>query len=191
METGHNFHKDSFGLLQSVLTGASTWTLRLVRDTKIALPHIAKNDVFTYYTQINHDKLLGSPLDSFHIHFVPVGAVTATRVIAIDYKWGWFTIGDEIPATLPNTGTVYITLELGDQFKYLIENIVSSLQIIPPLEAVSAMNPPAGEGYSSEFFIECQRRNDAADTYPGEFALLDGDIHYQINHLGSYEEYND
>lgn len=191
METGHHFHKDSFGQLQSVLTGGSQWTLRLLRSTKVAVAHIAKSDVFTYKCQLNHDKVLNTGLDGFHIHFLPIGAVTAGQVIAIDYAWGWLTADDVYPATLPNTGTAQITLATGDQYKYKIKNIVSASEIIPPLSAASTMNPPTGEDYSSEFIIECTRRNDGQDTYAGEFALLDGDVHYSINHLGSYNEYND
>jgi hypothetical protein len=179
METGHKFHKDSFGLLQSVLTGGSQWTPKLLRSTKIAVPHIAKADVFTYKAQLNHDKALATNLDGFHIHFIPIGAVAGGEVIAIDYAWGWITGGDTFPATLPNTGTATITLTAGDQYKYMIEQIITNLTY------------PTGEGYSSEFFIECTRRNDAQDTYAGEFALLDGDVHYQVNHLGSYNEFND
>jgi len=191
MKTGHAYHRDSFGTLQSVLTGAGTWTLRLFRNTKIALPHIAKNDVFTYITQINHDKILNAPLDGFHIHFKPVGEVTAGQVIAIDYAWGWFTEGDIVPDTLPNTGTAYITLAGTDRYKTKIKNLVSTTEIIPPLAVVSAMNAPAGEDYSSEFWIACTRRNDAADTYPGEFALTFADAHYPSDKIGSYNEVND
>lgn len=191
MIVGHPYHRDSFGQLQSVLTGGSTWTLRLLRNTKVAVPHIAKNDVFTYKCQLNHDKLLGSVLDGFHVHFIPIGAVTAGQIIAIDYKWVWITNNDTYPDTLPNTGTMYYTLAADDQYKYLIKNIVSTSQVIPPLTDVSTINPPTGEGYSSEFIIECTRRNDAADTYAGEFALLDGDVHYQTNRIGSYNEFND
>ena len=179
METGHKFHKDSFGVLQSVLTGGSVWTLRLLRNTKLAVPHIAKADVFTYKAQINHDKALATNLDGFHIHFIPVGAVTAGQVIAIDYRWGWITGGNYFPDVLPNTGTVLITLADGEQYKYKIEHVVQDLQY------------PVSENYSSEFFIECTRRSDAQDTYAGEIALLDGDVHYQINHLGSYNEFTD
>jgi len=73
METGHSFHKDSFGTLQSVLVGGGTWTPKLYRGTKLVLPHVAKADVFTYMCQLNHDKKLGEGLDGFHIHFKPVG----------------------------------------------------------------------------------------------------------------------
>jgi hypothetical protein len=179
MQTGHEYHKDSFGRLQSVLTGGSTWTLRLIRNTKVAVPHIAKNDVFTYIAQLNHDKKLDTNLDGFHIHFLPIGTVTAGQVIAIDYKWVWLTSGDVFPDTLPNSGTATIYLATGEQYKYLIKNIVANLTY------------PTGEDYSSELFIECTRRNDGQDTYPGEFALLDGDVHYKTNHLGSYNEFND
>lgn len=189
--TGHHYHKDSFDQLQSVLVGGSTWTLRLLRSTKVAVAHIAKNDVFTYKCQLNHDKVLNTGLDGFHIHFIPIGTVTAGEIIAIDYAWGWLTNDDVYPDTLPNTGTAHITLATGDQYKYKIKNIISVSEIIPPLSAVSTIAPPTGEDYSSEFIIECTRRNDGQDTYAGEFALLDGDVHYSTNHLGSYNEFND
>jgi len=110
---------------------------------------------------------------------LPIGAVSAGQVIAIDYACGWLTGGDTFPNTLPITGTATITLAAGDQYKYIIRNIVQNLAF------------PTGENYSSEFFIQCTRRNDGQDTYAGEFALLDGDVHYLTNHLGSYNEYND
>lgn len=188
---GHSYHRDSFGTLQSILVGAGTWTLRLFRNTKMALAHVAKGDVFTYLTQINHDKKLGAPLDGFHLHFKPVGAVTAGQVIAIDYAWGWFTADDVVPDTLPNTGTAYITLATGDQYKTKIKNLVSTSEIIPPLSAVSTMNAPTGEDYSSEFWITCTRRNDGADTYASEIALTFADVHYPSNQIGSYNEYTD
>lgn len=179
METGHSYHKDTFGTLQSVLNGASTWTLRLLRNTKIAMPHVAKGDVFTYKAQFNHDKKLATNADDFHIHFIPVGTVTAGQVISLDFAWGWVITNGTFPDTLPNTGNKLITLATGDQYKLKIESIVSNLQV------------PTGEGYSSELFIEVTRRNDGTDTYAGEFALIDGDSHYQTNHLGSYNTVND
>ena len=179
MKTGHEFHKDSFGTLQSVLVGATTWTLRLLRSTKIAVPHIAKADIFTYKCQFNHDKKLATNADGFHVHIIPVGAVSAGQVIALDYAWGWLTNDDTFPDTLPNTGTATIELAAGDQYKYLIKNLLTNLAY------------PTAEGYSSEFIVQFTRRNDGQDTYPGEFALLDGDVHYLSDRLGSYNEFND
>ena len=50
---------------------------------------------------------------------------------------------------------------------------------------------PTDESYSSEIFLQFTRRNDGTDTYPGEFALVDGDAHYLTNHLGSYNRLTD
>jgi len=179
MITGHLYHRDSFGTLQTALAGVTTWTLREVRNSKIVLPHIAKNDIFTYKCQYNHDKDLDENADDFHIHIIPIGAVTAGQVIAIDYSWVWLTNGDEFPDTLPNADTALIELSAGQQYKYLIKGITADLTF------------PTGEGYSSELFFVCQRRNDAQDTYPGEFALVDGDSHYPSNKVGSYEVLTD
>ena len=179
MISGHLYHRDSFGQLQTALQGVTTWTLREVRNSKIVLPHIAKNDIFSYKCQYNHDKRLEENADDFHAHIMPIGAVTAGQVIAIDYAWVWLTNGDEFPDTLPNTGTALIPLSAGQQYKYLIKTIITNLQY------------PTGEGYSSELFVACQRRNDAQDTYPGEFALVDGDSHYPGNKVGSYNTLND
>lgn len=172
-------HRDSFGYLTSALVGVTTWTIRALRSTKITAPHIARNDVFAYKCQFNHDKALGVNADGFHIHIMPVGAVTGGEIIYLTYRWGWLTNGDTFPATLPNTDTVPITLAAGDQFKYMIVPIVSDLTF------------PTGETYSSEFFIELTRGDTPNDTYAAEFALLDGDVHYPSKKLGSDYEFND
>lgn len=172
-------HRDSFGLLSTTLQGGTTWTNRLLRSTKIAAPHIARNDIFAYKCQFNHDKALGVNADGFHIHILPIGAVTGGEVIYLTVAWGWLTNGDIFPATLPNTDTVPVTLSAGDQYKYKIVQIVSDLQF------------PANEGYSSEFFIEITRGDTPNDTYAGEFALLDGDVHYPSKKLGSDYEFTD
>lgn len=174
MITGHLYTKDSFGQLQSVLAGVTTWTLRQMRNTKIVLPHIAKNDIFTYKCQFNHEKVLLNNADDFHIHIIPVGAVTGGEVISFAYGWVWLKDGDKFPDTMPYTGTCSITLEAGQQWEYMIKSLLLNLPF------------PTGESYSSEIFLQFQRANDASDTYAGEFALVDGDAHYKTNHLGSY-----
>lgn len=179
MKTGHSFHKDTFGLISSTLVGGSQYTMRLLRGTKIAAPHVAKGDVFAYKAQFNHDKVLGEDADDFHIHIIPIGAVKGGEEISINYAWGWYKVGDTFPNTLPNTGSVSIKLEAGDQYKELIKTIVSDLK------------PPTNESYSSKLYVECTRLNDGTDTYAGEFALTDDDAHYTTNHLGSYNALND
>jgi len=179
MKTGHSYHRDSFGQLQTALTGVTTWTLRAIRNTKVVVAHIAKNDIFSYKCQMNHDKQLDTNADSFHVHIIPIGAVTGGETISIDYGYCWLTDGNTYPDIMTATGNTEISLLAGDQYKYLIKTITSNIP------------SPSGEGYSSEFIIQCTRRNDGTDTYAGEFALLDGDIHYKTNHIGSYNEFND
>lgn len=184
-------HRDTFGTTASLLTGGAVWTYRLVRGTKIAMPHIAKTDVFTYQAQFNHDKELSAPFDGFHIHIKPIGAVTAGQVISLDFAWWWGTSGNVFPNTLPNTGNTQIILATGDQYKVLIKDIINGNHAVNPRLVPDTITPPTGEGYSSEFFIEVTRRNDGTDTYVGEFALTFGDCHYPSERRGSFNEYND
>lgn len=184
-------HKDTFGITASLLSGGAQWTYRLVRGTKIAMPHIAKNDVFTYQAQLNHDKELGQAIDGFHIHIKPIGVVTNGQVISLDFAWGWFTQEDIFPNTLPNTGNTQIILTTNDQYKTLIKDIINGNQAVNPRITPDIIIPPTNEGYSSEFFIQVTRRNDATDTYPGEFALTFGDVHYPSDREGSFNEYID
>lgn len=179
IRTRHQYHKDSFGLIGTVLIGAGTYVTRLIRNTKIAVPHIAKNDTFTYKAQYNHDKVLLTNAEDFHIHLIPIGAVTAGQVINLDWAYGWIKAGDEFPDTLPNTGTTPITLATGDQYKMLIRSVITDLA------------HPTDESYSSELFVQVTRRNDGTDTYAGEFALLDGDSHYLTTHFGSLNTLTD
>lgn len=172
--------KDSFGFLRTALAGATQWTDRQIRNTGIVVPHIAKTDVFSYNVQFNHDKKQGEAVADFHIHIVPIGAVTGGEVIAIDFAWGFYSFGDTIPDVLPNTtgSPATKTLVAGDQYKSLYFEIKSSLAV-------------GSEKYSGFLFIKCTRRNDGQDTYTGEFALLGGDCHYQSDRVGSYNETTD
>jgi len=172
-------HKDSFGFLRTALGGATTWTPRVFRNTGIVLDHVAKGDVFTYTIQFNHDKALQANVDDFHLHFAPVGAITAGQVVSINYSWGLFPIGSEIPDTLPNTGNSPITLAVADLNKHKVADIVQNL-VISGVEA-----------YSSFLFIRCERLNTAADTYASEIALIGADCHYTTDRRGSLSTYSE
>lgn len=172
-------HRDTFGQLSTALAGVTQWTNRQIRNTGIVKPHIAKNDVFSYTAQFNHDKELQEAIDDFHIHMMCVALPVDGNVIAIDYKIGIFTNGNIIPDTLPITGTKLIIVNAADQYKYMIKDIYNDIPA------------PTLEGYSGEIWVTCQRRNDAQDTYAGEFALIDGDSHYPSNSGGSFNETTD
>jgi hypothetical protein len=166
-------YKDSFGFLRTALVGVTTWTDRQIRTTGIVVPHIDKGDVFSYNVQINHDRKLNEAGSDYHLHFMPVATSAAGEVIAIDFAWGWYNIGDTIPDTLPNTGTATYTFDADKQYCHCIVNIATN------------MTPPTGEMYSSFILIKCTRRNDGQDTHAGEIALLGADCHYKSDRVGS------
>jgi len=167
-------YTDSFGFLRTALTGVTQWTDVQLRTTGIVLPSIARNDIFSYNVQFPHAKKLASNIADFHIHFVPIPATAISGDVVIDYSWGWYSINDVIPDTLPNTGTKTISLVGDDQYKHKIAEIVTN------------MAHPATEGYSSFFLIKLQRKSGAPDTYTGNIAILGADCHYIADRVGSF-----
>lgn len=172
-------YKDSFGFLRTALTGATTWTDRAIRNTGVVVPHIAKNDTFTYNVQLNHDRKFGVDVTDFHLHIVPIGAVTAGQVISIDYEIEIFGFHDTIGDTLLTKSNSTYTLAAGDQYKHLYFEIKEDI--------LKETTP----GVSSFLMVKLSRRNDATDTYAGEFALLGADCHYITDRDGSiFETYD-
>ncbi len=169
-------HKDSFGFLRTALTGVTSWTDRQYRHTMVVLPHLANGDIASYNVQLNHDKVLQTYADGFHIHFIPLAAVTGT--ILIDFAWGWYSMDDTIPDTLPNTGTATLSIDSTDQYKHKLFEIISN------------MAPPSTEGYSS-FILIVIGRNGGTYGNSNEIAILGADIHYITDRNGSINEYTD
>lgn len=171
---------DSFGFLRTALVGVTTWTDRVIRNTGIVVPHIAKNDVFTYNIQFPHSKNLGTNLVDFHLHYMPVSLPVAGNVIAIDYSWAFINDMEIIPDTLSGGGSTFITpaLSAADQFKNMRSQIVTNMST-------------GTELYSGFLLVRCQRRNDGQDTYAGEIALLGADSHYYTDRFGSFKTATD
>jgi len=175
---GHEYHDDIQGILQTALTGSTSYTFRAYRSTGIVMPHIAKNDVFSMTFQMPHRKRLGSNIDSVHLHYIPMSA--ANGDIKLTYTWGWYNNGDVLPNTLPNSGSVEWTLSSADQYKSLVKAIITDLA------------PPANEGYSSLLYVNVARATPSGtDWGNGELALSYMDAHFATDRIGSYNEYND
>jgi hypothetical protein len=143
--TGHEYHDDIQGILQTALTGVTQYTFRQLRTTGLIYPHVAQGDIFSMTFQMSHRKQLGSNLDGVHIHYVPVAS--SNGEIKFNWAWGWYnTFGDDtIPATLPNTGSTTITLATTDQHKLKINQLMTVLA------------PPASEAYSSILMVKVER----------------------------------
>jgi hypothetical protein len=173
-------YTDSFGFLRTALTGVTTWTDRVIRNTGVVVPHIAKNDVFTYNIQFPHSKDIGTAIVDFHLHYMPVTLPSAGQVIAIDYSWAFVNNNNgAIPDTLNGgSGTTLLPLSATDQYKLKVTNIVTGMAT-------------GTETYSGFLLVRCVRRNDGQDTYAGEIALLGADAHYLTDRFGSFEPYTD
>lgn len=167
-------HLDSFGFLRTALSGVQQWTDRNIRSTGVVLPHIADNDIISYNVQFNHNKKLGTSIDGFHLHLIPVGTNTGT--VTFTYSYQWICFNDTISNTLPTSGTTIITINNTDQYKHKLYQIVTG------------MTYTGTETYSSFLLIKIQR---TSSTYNGEVALLGADAHYITHQLGSINETND
>lgn len=181
MITGHEYHDDIQGILQTALTVVTQYTPRQYRSTGVVIPHVAQGDIWSMTFQMSHRKKLGVNMDGVHMHYIPVAS--ANGDIKINYSWGWYRAGNvaTIPSTLPNTGSVVITLATTDQYILRIDNIVANLAA------------PASEDYSSILFIKCERVAPVGTNWGAgnEIALVYFDGHMPVNRYGSYNEVND
>ncbi len=178
MISGHLYHDDIQGTLGTVLSGATSWTLRAYRHTGIVMPHIARNDVFTIIFQMPHRKKRNSALDGVHIHFIPMAAANGN--IIINYSWGWFNpTGDTVPDTLPNNGHTAIALTTADQYQLKLANLITGI------------SSPEKEAYSSLLFCRFVRQTTGDTWGPGEIALAYLDAHFLADRYGSYNELTD
>ena len=181
MITGHRYHDDIQGILQTATAGVTAYTMRQYRNTGIVMPHVAQGDVWAMIFQFSHRKQLETVCDSVHLHYIPIAA--ANGDIQINYEWGWYNPNDGsiIPDTLPNTGSKVITLSTTDQYKLKISGLINNLQY------------PDSEDYSSLLFVKCTRVAPSGTNWGAinEFAIGYMDAHFSVTRFGSYNEYSD
>jgi len=179
MITAHAYHDDIQGILQTALTGVTTFTMRQYRSTGMVYPHVAQGDIFSMTFQCSHRKRLNMNMDGVHIHYIPIAS--ANGDIKLDYSWGWYNHGSEVPATLPNTGSKIITLATTDQYKLKIDDLITNITY------------PEGEGYSSILMVKIVRVVPAGTNWgaSNEIAIVYMDAHQPVDRFGSYTEYND
>lgn len=177
-------HDDMQGILGTALVGVTTWTPAQYRSTGVVMNNIQSGDVFSMVFQMSHRKKLSTYLDSIHIHYIVNSS--ANGDIAFTYAWGWYNMGDTIPSTLPNTGTVAdITLATTDQYKFKYNNLITNLA------------PPTSEGYSSILLCKFVAAAPADGTNwwseggTNTIALAYMDAHYIVDRNGSLNEGTD
>jgi len=177
-------HDDQQGILGTALNGVTTWTPAQFRATGIVMNNIQSGDVFSMVFQFSHRKKLQSIIDSVHIHYIP--NASANGNIRFAYTWGWFSHGDVIPNTLPNTGnTSDIALLTTDQYKLKLSSLLTNLI------------HPGTEGYSDILMVKLTAAAPAEGTNwwssggTNTIALAYMDAHYVTDRNGSLNEATD
>jgi len=127
--------------------------------------------------QLPHARLAGTDIHP-HVHWTPKTDGSTGDKVSWGLEYTWTNVGDEFPATT----TIY-----GDSH-YPAEDLAASGHYVTSLENIGG----AGKGTSS--MLICRLFRDATgaggtDDYADDVGLLEFDFHYQINKLGSTNEY--
>jgi len=107
-----------------------------------------------------------------HVHFCPTTAGTGTVRWGLEYAWS--NVNGAYPT---GTTTIYASKET---------NETANQHLIAPFATLT------GSSYGLSSMILCRLFRDAdhsGDTYPADAALLEIDFHYEVDTMGSREEY--
>lgn len=175
-------HDDIQGVLGTAVAGATSWTPLQYRTTGIVFNGVRQSDkdVFTMVFQMPHRKKLQTPIDSVHLHWITEVAKTGSW--NLNYAWGWYDEegGVAIPATLPNTGTVSVSVAAADQYIPKMTSLIINLA------------PPTVETYSSILYVKFQLNNVSGGVAGGDYLLIRYlDAHFEVDRLGSINEASD
>jgi hypothetical protein len=186
-------HDDMLGAAQAS-AGISALTSEAYRDTTFIMPFFRhdQNDTLSLTFQFSHRRNLGSPLDSIHIHYIPMVNPAAIENVYFSYSYSWKKANEEFPALVSwVSSNVTMPIQTTDAFKHLYYNLVTNIAA------------PAVESYSSVLLFRITRLGtDGLDTYdtdkatpPGTGAanlgLLYFDCHYITDRRGSVNETTD
>lgn len=132
--------------------------------------HFDPNSVEQLYFTIQFPHSIKEGADVYpHIHWCPTDSNTGNVVWAIEYTW------QDINGTFGNTSTTTVTAAAdGTAYKH----------------QVASFGAFTGKNISS--IVVCRIYRDATnpnDTYPSDAVALEFDCHYQVNTLGSRQEF--
>lgn len=141
------------------LGGLNTWIFSAALDQEVEASF-----------QLPHGYAEGTDVE-LHIHWAPM--TTDNGNVVWEYEYSAAAINGTFPAPTTSTSTDAAD---GTQYKHQVHDLVT----------ISG----SGLGISSMILVRIARLgSDGADTFTGTAALLEIDLHYQINSLGSDDEY--
>jgi len=178
--------------------GAAGLTVEYYRGTTAAdfrMAFMANNatDIMYFTFQMSHRKKIGAPINSVHIHCIPMGDPASPLVVRFLTSYYWLPgVGEELPAMAGWTQDVesLLTVSPGDVFKEKIQGLVENIA------------SPDGESYSSILCVKLARTGGSGgDTYntnksgggtnAANLGVLYVDVHFPADRDGSVTEFND
>jgi len=113
-----------------------------------------------------------------HIHWFAMTDVDPTDKFDIEFEYTWVDINEDCAAnsTLLN---VEIDTGVGSQYKHQVSGLTTS----------NAGIAGTGHTLSSVLLCRLERVAAASDNYAGGVCIMDFDIHYEIDTIGSRQEY--
>ncbi len=128
-------------------------------------------NVLYVIAQFSHQKELGTSIYP-HIHWEQ----TEAGLVHWRMEYQWYNNGDV-------EATEYTTIDTTTQLFPYTSGRLAQISVFPDIEAI------ADEEVSSFLKIRLLRIDDASDTYVGDPLLSEFDIHFQIDTMGSEEEF--
>jgi len=132
----------------------------------------SKGNVAIAWFQLPHQWLEGSDL---HLHIHWSKATSAAGTVHWQMKYKWANIGAVMPgfSALTDGAEITANADTADLHALLEWNEIDG----------------TGKTVSSMLGVFIQRTNDGSDTYAGNANLYEIDLHFQIDSLGSTQEY--
>lgn len=146
--------------------------------------------VFTYWfdgsqeeevylmAQMPHSWKQGSSI-SPHVHWTPSANGTGTVSWGLEYSWA------NIAGVFPATSFMYANSNLQGAV-----NISGSVHYLTEFPDITGSSKTISSMLAMRLFRNATGGGGSGDSYTGDAGLLEFDIHYQIDSLGSNEEHN-
>lgn len=159
----------SINATKSPAVNAPTWTAYKSGEILAFADEAVNEEYVTFTVQMPHGWKEGSDITP-HVHWVPSTDDAADLYVKWGLTYSWANINDDFPAE----STVYGTSEA--------INNEADKHVMTNMTAISG----TGKTISSMLICKLFRNSsDAADTYDHDAYLLEFDIHYEIDTMGS------
>jgi hypothetical protein len=127
--------------------------------------------------QMPHDWKIGSVIKP-HVHWVPAANGTGSVSWGLEYTWA------SLNQAYGTTNIIY-----GNTTTAGFSNVSGSISYLTPLPAITGTNQLLSSMIALRLFRNATSMAGSGDTYPNDAGLLEFDIHYEKDSLGSNEEF--